>query len=409
LTRRLEIGYSLPLALTLALGLGVAGGFLLQGCQSRVSVADKTGQRPIFSFDPENEAGPCLRLSGLSDGELKAARGREVETWREILPVLTEVEALRGSRDGSSPEAGTPLLGSYSVQNHEIFFRPRFPFEEGSRYVARWLGTSDFPPTELTFALPKQEIAPSTQVKAIYPRGANLPENLLRLYIQFSAPMSRGEASHYLRLTNAAGDPIPGPFLQMPYELWNPAADRLTLFLDPGRVKRGVGPNLQVGAPLSADQEYRLVVDAGWPDAQGIPLVKGFEKRFRVGPADRSSPDPSRWKVEAVPVDETTEIHVALAEPVDHALGLRLIWLEDGSGARVPGDTSLTQEESLWIFRPREALLPGGYALVVAPELEDSSGNSLRRPFETEVADESEAISPTPPFRLAIELPLLQH
>ena len=33
-------------------------------------------------------------------------------------------------------------------------------------------------------------------------------------------------------------------------ELWDPGMQRLTLLLDPGRIKRGVGPNLEAGLAL---------------------------------------------------------------------------------------------------------------------------------------------------------------
>ena len=55
----------------------------------------------------------------------------------------------------------------------------------------------------------------------VYPSRAMLPENLLRLYIHFSAPMSRGEAYRRIRLLDATGKPVDDPFLELDEELWS--------------------------------------------------------------------------------------------------------------------------------------------------------------------------------------------
>ena len=69
-----------------------------------------------------------------------------------------------------------------------------------------------------------------------------LPENLLKFYVHFSAPMSRGNIYDYIRLLNADGKQVELPFLEIDEELWDDSLTRLTLFIDPGRIKRGVLP-----------------------------------------------------------------------------------------------------------------------------------------------------------------------
>ena len=49
-----------------------------------------------------------------------------------------------------------------------------------------------------------------------------LPANELKLYIYFSAPMSRGEAWKHIHLLDDAGKPVPLAFLELDQELWDP-------------------------------------------------------------------------------------------------------------------------------------------------------------------------------------------
>ena len=78
------------------------------------------------------------------------------------------------------------------------------------------------------------------RVVAVYPSSATLPENQLRFYLHFSAPMSRGEVYQHLQLLDQDGKPIVLPFLEIGEELWDTTGQRLTLLIDPGRIKRGL-------------------------------------------------------------------------------------------------------------------------------------------------------------------------
>ena len=87
------------------------------------------------------------------------------------------------------------------------------------------------------------------------------------------------------------------PFLEIDEELWNPELTRLTLFIDPGRLKRGVKPLEEVGPAMEAGKRYTLVIDQNWQDGDGVRLKAGFRKSFAVGPPDRDPPNPAAWVV----------------------------------------------------------------------------------------------------------------
>jgi hypothetical protein len=133
----------------------------------------------------------------------------------------------------------------------------------------------------------------------VFPTADVLPENLLKFYVQFSAPMSEGAGLTHVRLLDAAGREVAAPFLSIAQELWDRSMTRLTVLIDPGRIKRDVRPNLEVGPVFEAGQSYTLAVDAAWRDAAGKPLKEAFRKNFRAGPADRVAIAPASWTVRA--------------------------------------------------------------------------------------------------------------
>ena len=82
---------------------------------------------------------------------------------------------------------------------------------------------------------------------AIYPTQDTVPENLLKIYLQFSKPMREGQALRHIELLKNNRDTLPGVFLDLQPELWNVDRTTLTVWLDPGRIKRDLQPNGPIG------------------------------------------------------------------------------------------------------------------------------------------------------------------
>src|SRR5688572_24340016 len=174
-----------------------------------------------------------------------------------------------------------------------------------------------------------------------------------------------------------AGREVDGAFLALDQELWDPERRRITLLLDPGRVKRGIRTNLESGAPLIAGRRYRLVIDDRWVDGAGAPLASGFEHPFEAVAADRRSPDPRRWRLSLPPAQSRGELRVDFGEPLDHALASRMLSVHGASGARVDGSPRLAAGDSAWSFSPAGAWTAGDYTLRADSTLEDVAGNSI--------------------------------
>ena len=99
----------------------------------------------------------------------------------------------------------------------------------------------------------------------------------------FSAPMSLSGGSANIHLIDDRGRAVPDPFLPLDVALWNEDRTRYTVLYDPGRVKRGIRPNEELGRALVAGRTYTLVVDENWRDAFGQPLVSDFAASFAWG------------------------------------------------------------------------------------------------------------------------------
>jgi hypothetical protein len=226
-----------------------------------------------------------------------------------------------------------------------------------------------------------------TRVEAIYPSPGRLPANLLRIYVVFSAPMTAGESRTRLRLVDAAsGAAIAHAFLELDDELWDPSGRRLTMLFDPGRIKRGLRANLEMGPPLVEGRRYRLVVDKGWLDARGRPLQEGFIKTFEITAPHRAVPDPNAWSIESPTAHTREPLIVRFDEVLDRALLFVGLGVMDEDGRPLDGVIDVGEDERAWSFTPAQPWTAGRYRLRVSPDLEDPAGNSLERVFDAELA-----------------------
>jgi len=288
------------------------------------------------------------------------------------------------------------MAGRYRVAEPVLRFEPQFPFEPGVSYraIVRLNRLPGFyanePPLSSVHRVPKLELPSKTVVSAVFPSADVLPENLLKFYVHFSAPMSGGRIYEHIRLLNEKGAPVELPFLEIDEELWNPDMTRLTLFIDPGRIKRGVQPLEEIGPALEEGKSFTLVLERAWLDAAGRPLKATFEKRFRVGPPLRDAIDPAKWKITAPAAGSTAPLTVDFPCSMDAALAQRAIRVTDPAGKVMTGDVSLAENERRWTFAPAAAWRPGAHQLFIQSTLEDVAGNNIGKPFEVDLFERVE-------------------
>jgi hypothetical protein len=330
-----------------------------------------------------------VEVHGLSAAAAKELRRSNwsIPQWQSLLSIYAE------QGDVITDIGLPPMLGSYQLQSNTLRFEPQFPLEPGLTYRATFRPErvpgkpSGGKMITAVFRLPARESKPTTVVSRVYPSAAILPENLLKFYLHFSAPMSRGHIYEHIHLRDAAGNDIELPFLEIDEELWDPTMTRLTLFIDPGRIKREINPLEAIGPALEEGKRFTFVIDRAWKDGAGNPLRETFQKPFTVGPADRVPPDPADWIIAPPKTATLDPLSMTFPEPMDHALAERMIRVLDESGALLEGKSAMENQERRWTFIPIRPWRPGSYELSVQTTIEDLAGNNIGKPFEVDLVE----------------------
>ena len=361
---------------------------LLQPQGSLASPGQTPDTQQAIQITLESDGGkPYFRVVGLNDWNLDSASGADL---LRLFSVYV----------GEFSEDVPPLLGTHSLESEILIFKPRFPLQPGLRYQAvldpdalepavppSGFGSSRM---KVSFDIPERIVSDPTIVEAVYPSTNLLPENLLKFYVHFSAPMSRGEIYRFIRLLDGSKQIVELPFLEIEQELWDSDQRRLTLFIDPGRIKRGLLPQEQEGTALVSGKQYRMVIQQEWPDARGKRLRESYEKVFRVGPPDRTPIDPQAWKLTRPRAGSRQPLCLEFGEPLDQALLLRLLQVMGPGRTSVPGAAEVSDQEHLWCFKPDEPWSAGEFYLSISTALEDLAGNRIGRPFDVDLFEQVE-------------------
>ncbi|MEM9696282.1 MAG: hypothetical protein AAGA56_27300, partial [Myxococcota bacterium] len=184
------------------------------------------------------------------------------------------------------------VAGTMVTRGSRPVFVPAFPLTPGLTYVVRGAGGCE---KRLTVASADEPAVP--RVTAIYPRGDSLPENLLRFYVYFSEPMAEGRFLDHLRLEELpSGRDLTGVFFDNVHELWSADRRRITLLVDPGRVKTGLHAHEMRGRAFHEGTAYRLTVLSSWRSLEGEALGAAVNKEFVALREDRAAVDPSTWR-----------------------------------------------------------------------------------------------------------------
>lgn len=289
--------------------------------------------------------------------------------WSEALAVFA-------SDDAEAP----PMLGAYEREGDVVVFRPRFAPAPQVRLRAVFR-PADGPSVTAWFGgVPAPEQAPTTRVVSVTPSAGVWPENLLRLYLTFSAPMRIGVAWSHIRMLGPDGAPMGGMFVEIDQELWDPQGRRLTVLFDPARIKRGLVDNINEGPPLVVGGRCALTVDAAWRDAKGARLAGPYSREIEVGPPLRDGLDPADWRL-APPTAPDQPLVVDFPHPLDAALALRAFAVRRGE-AQIDCCASLERNETRLLLLPEHGWRRGRHSLVADRVLEDIAGNRIGRPFD---------------------------
>jgi len=278
----------------------------------------------------------------------------------------------------------TAMAGQYERTAAGVRFAPLVPFTRGRRYAV-WLRNKQL--YELT--IPALDAADKPRLQAIYPSTDSVPANLLKIYLRFSRSMREGQSARYVALLAANGDTLHGVFLDLQPELWNTDRTMLTLWLDPGRIKRDLQPNRRLGAPLHRGGQYQVVVSPNWTDALGAPLGKPVTKSLTVIQRDSLSPVVTSWSIRVPKSGTQQPLVVAFGESLDYYLLTETLHVLRADGTAVPGTWRIGQNETQGQFTPTLDWTAGRYRLRIENRLEDLAGNNLIRLFDRDITQRS--------------------
>lgn len=332
----------------------------------------------------EYEGQSSLQVTGWTETELRELRKLDAGQLNRRL-ALYPSDALGAGADSPALPA---VAGAFALQHEAACFVPRFPFVDGMSYSLRVDSSGGGKGIE-SWAVQRPAVSSvsTTEALEIHPTASTLPFNLLRMYVHFSAPMSEGWARKAVRIFDEdTGEPLEGVFLPPEPELWDRERRRLTLLLDPGRIKRGLAPNRELGYPLAEGMTVRVIVDAEFRDAKGQPLRADAERRYRIGPALRSRIDPTAWRLAVPPAGSRAPLVVDFDRPLDNALLQNSLRVLDLEGNPLSGEAEPGAEDWSWRFTPSAPWSKGEHRLIVEARLEDVAGNTPYRVFDRDVS-----------------------
>lgn len=308
-----------------------------------------------------------------------AFKNAEVESFGyEYLSVF-----VKGEGEKNSPIA---VQGRHTVEGDYLVFSPYFPFEKGMTYVVKAQNVdTDSGHSFQSFQVGKKQTFDKAKVISIYPSSNELPENLLRFYIYFNTPMQKGQALKYIQLVDSAGNIDAHAFMEFKQELWSPDGKRLTVLFDPGRIKRGVSTNLEMGPALLNGKRYQLKISNEWKDVYGQPLSQEKTKSFLVKNAYRHQIEIINWRLSEPKANSYDELSIHFDRVMDHALIQSMLQLEDEENNLIDGHWEILEGEQRIQFIPEVKWQKGNYQIVFDSRLEDVAGNNLNSLLDEKV------------------------
>lgn len=319
-----------------------------------------------------------------TDFGLVYENGKAVKLWAS--PVVDE---LRVKLQGKS----TSIFGDVEQLSDSSWFAPLIPFNPELTYQVWGNGVllGNFQPENQKVQKLSVQVFPETNV---------VPANLLKMQLKFSNPMQVGHALKHINVFHH--EEAITPFLDMQPELWNEDKTVLTLWLDPGRIKRDLIRHQKLGEPLTAGESYRLVINKGWADQWGNTLEQDMVKSFRVVNADRQHLSPQAWAFVAPQVKSSDALTIHFNEPMDYLLLQHAITVYC-DGVEVKGEILTKNLAQQWQFIPESTWRKGNYEVFIEGRIEDLAGNNLKRAFEQEVGKESENSFESYIFRFVLD------
>ena len=274
----------------------------------------------------------------------------------------------------------SPILGKVIEEDTTLRFIPLIPFGWNQKYTLVYQGNITY------FTLDIPEGYEHLSVKSIYPSAKTLPSNILKWYIYFSHPINETYVYEHVRFINATGDTLPRTTLSLENALISDNGKLLTVWIEPGRQKRNLIPNTQLGPVFKNKNTYKLVVLKTLKDIRGVPMSQDFTHSFLISSADRIKPNVDAWKIQVPKANSITNLIILCHESLDYGSLINNITVIDTiNGKKIDGNWQFNNQESTLVFTPISKWNIGNYKVVFDRRIEDVAGNNLERLFDSEI------------------------
>ncbi|MES2807465.1 MAG: Ig-like domain-containing protein [Bacteroidota bacterium] len=321
--------------------------------------------------------------------------------WKDERAVAIQIpKELVGDKERISvrlKDRQASILGNVAVNGEAWVFKPAIPLSAGLSYEVfdgdKAIGNISIPGDK----------SEAPKLIAIYPQGDTLPENTLKVYLHFSKPMRTGQVLNHVALLDKRRDTMRNVFLDLQPELWDSTGTVLTLWLDPGRIKRDLVLNRKLGNPLKTAQHYELIISGRWKDNHGISLQQAYTKRFVAGSRLDERIDIAKWQLDLPKANTNKALVINIGRSLDHYLLLESISITDAKDQTIPGTTATQNNDRLWTFTPTNNWQPQTYKLKVNTRLEDWAGNNLNKVFDRDITKQDRSFDAVKQINFSIK------
>ncbi len=217
---------------------------------------------------------------------------------------------------------------------------------------------------------------------SVFPRADCVPANLLRFHLRFEKPVEVFDVRTDLRLVDKGAGVeqiVSHPFLDLNDGLWSADGLTLTVMLHPGRIKKGLISNKNLGSAINPSLTYELQI-------RGAVVNKTNEwwtlKSFVTSNPIRNPLELALITIVRPDTGTKQALTVKFDRVVDQLAIENLVALTDQKNAIVAIDRELSDSSTTLRLTPRVDWLPGSYSIHFSNEFEDTCGNRLDGAFE---------------------------
>ncbi len=291
-----------------------------------------------------------------------------------------DLRVFKGQITEAEVSSATILLGKVVKEKTSIRFIPLVPFGWNQEYTVAYNNIMDH------FVINFPDSYEYLKIEAVYPSGRWVPTNILKWYIKFSRPINETNLYDHIQFTRSPGDTITKAILPLENALVNDHGTLLTLWIEPGRQKRDLIPNKQLGPVFENGKFYGLAILKDLKDNNGVPMQQDFTHIFQTVPPDRKKLDLNSWEV-LPPENDRDDLVILFHESMDYGSTMNGLTIINAEKKEITGDWQLIDNESISLFTPKNPWSKGNYKVLLDATIEDLAGNNLNKLFDSKVND----------------------